>query len=83
MTEDTRGRLNGWVTHPLLELVTKVATTVAAGAILAGTIALFGMRDELTELRTLYGALDGRVESLASDVERIEDRQYRQRPPRP
>ena len=49
MTEDTRGRLNDWVTHPLLQLVTKVATTVAAGAILAGTIALFGMRDALPE----------------------------------
>ena len=80
MTEDTRGRLNGWVTHPLLELVTKAATTVAAGAILAGVIALFGMRDELIELRTLYSALDQRVEGLASDVEEIDKRQWEGRP---
>ena len=78
-----RRALNGWATHPLLELLSKVSAPLATAVIAAGVFALFHMGAELTELRTLYGALDEQVEQLRRQVERIEDRQYEQRPLQP
>ena len=78
-----RRALNGWATHPLLELLSKISAPLATAIIAAGVFALFHMGAELTELRTLYGALDQQVEQLRRQVERIEDRQYEQRPLQP
>ena len=78
-----RRALNGWATHPLLELLSKISAPLATAIIAAGVFALFHMGAELTELRTLYGALDEQVEQLRRQVERIEDRQYEQRPLQP
>ncbi len=79
MTERQRTRLNGWATHPLLEFLTKASLTLLAPLIVLAVVALFSMSDQLTELRTLYGALDGRVMELSRDLDRVEDRQYRSR----
>ena len=78
-----RRALNGWATHPLLELLSKISAPLATAIIAAGVFALFHMGAELTELRTLYGALDEQVEQLRRQVERIEDRHYEQRPLQP
>ena len=56
-----RRALNGWATHPLLELLSKVSAPLATATIAAGVFAMFHMGAELTELRTLYGALDEEV----------------------